>query len=162
MSAPAGEDLRELERLLTVAADEGVSAAEAYLQDELGVGRTDLMRMLDTLREHGKAVEVAPGEWGQGDGPAAAEEAAVAPVVVQTAEVDEPEAGVALDDPRLTSFEGAQEYIAEHLQSARAASHVRLSRGMVAALEPDALGKLIQAGIDDVGDGLVFRFEVTP
>lgn len=162
MSAPADGDLRECERLLTVAAEEGVAVSEAWLQDELGVGRTDLMRMLDTLREHGKAVEVAPGEWGQGDGPAAAEEAAVAPVVVQTADVDEPEAGVALDDPRPTSFEGAQEYIAEHLRSAPPASHVRLSRGMVAALEPDALGKLIRAGIDDVGDGLVFRFEVTP
>lgn len=158
MSAPATEDLRELSRLLIVASEAGDVVTTAVLQDELGVGRTDLMRMLDTLREHGGATEVAPDEWSAGAGEEAQAEAD-APVRVATAEVADEVDELAPTGHTMLDAGSGQFYqqIGPVLTS-----HVRLSRGMVAALEPDALGKLIQAGIDDVGDGLVFRFEVTP
>ena len=139
MSAPASEDLRELERLLDIGREVGAAVSIASLREDLGVGHDDLQTMLDVLREHGKAVEESPGAWIGGDGAPPAP----APVEVTLPQGYDPEHGEIRD--------------ARELDEPPAIASVRLTRGMVAALEPDALGKLIQAGIADAAGAFILE-----
>lgn len=155
MSAPAGEVVRELERDLLVASESGETRTFAELQDTYGLGHEDLAAALDTLREHGKAVEAAPGEWrgpmadelGSGP-PAGAGESAdgAGPVVVSVGE-GEPE------DERPPA-----RWLSE---SAQVQPTVRLTMAIADALEPQSLGALVKAGIEEArGDGVPFWLEV--
>lgn len=159
MAMPATEDLRELERLLLVAQETGETMGVARLSDELGVGHNDLLEMLGTLREVGKAHEETPGEWIRGYGvvpdDGAPEGGRVEVSGGDPGEVDGPPARGVEVDAVGQAFGG--EFFA-----VPAAAQVRLTRAMVDALEPAALGALIAAGVSGVADGEVFRFEVTP
>jgi hypothetical protein len=157
MAAPASEDLRELERVLTAAAERGESCSVGGLREEMDVGTAELSAMLDTLREHGKAVEEAPGEW---RGPLMDEIDAAAPAaeplrVVVNADVPEAREVEEIPIPR-----GRTEWTTMGYEQGSQPT-VRLTRAIAEALDADALGKLVKAGLEDVGDG-VFVLEVTP
>lgn len=161
MAAPASEDLRELERLLTVARETNDTLTEAVLMDELGCGHNDLTAMLDTLREHGKAVQESPGEWVAGDGePAQAESERVKVHLVE----NEPEGddAAAIERAPVDALEPITPQWTGLVPPFITPADVRLTRAMVAALDPAALGALIQAGLEGVEDGAVFRIEVMP
>lgn len=149
MSAPASEDLRELERLLVVAAETGEPREFASLREELAIGHDDMQKALDTLREHGKAQEVAPGMW---SGPeAGAVSVPPAPVVVSA---PEPEPLADLD-------EGYADAATREAMRFDVAPTVRLTVAIANALDPDALGKLVKAGIEEASAaGETFTLEV--
>jgi hypothetical protein len=156
MAAPASEDLRELERLLTVAAETDDRVTVAQVREEFEVGHNDAMGMLNTLREHGKAVEVAPGEW---QGPSLDEldgaQQGPGPVVVRTPDppdqLEEDEQAAPREAPQWgTAFAGGSE------------PTVRLTMAIAEALDAEAIGKLVKAAIEGVEDGEVFVLEVTP
>lgn len=160
MAAPANEMLRELERVLTLAADSGEPAARASLQAELGVGGDELQSMLDELRAHGKAVEVTPGEW---RGPLA-EDGAAEPQPV-TVSAPEPENQDELSDEQVRAWFARQdrEPMAAPMPAVDMVSGatVRLTPAVADALDPEALGKLVKAGIDEAkAVGLPFILEV--
>lgn len=153
MSAPASEDLRELERLLLVAREQGESIEFAQLREELQIGHDDLMTALSTLSEHGKAHEEAPGFWTGG-----ADEDRGPVVVSVAAPADEPDgseaAAVALD--RLDRREAPA--LAEY---ATAGPTIRLTVAVANALDAESLGKLVKAGIDEaVAEHRDFTLEV--
>jgi hypothetical protein len=157
VSAPAGEDLRELERELTVAAESGEPMTLAAVQESLGVGHDDAVGALETLREHGKAVEVAPGEW---SGPtqdeldaAAASSVEATPRVVVRADVPEE----AEDVPRRARAPAGAEGILTLAEPT-----VRLTMAIAEALDADAIGKLVKAAIAGTEAGEVFILEITP
>lgn len=111
------------------------TVAEATIQEEVGIGGGDLRATLDVLREGGKAVEEAPGEW---RAPYEDEErAAAAPPTAPSIPDDGDEREHASPVPRRTRA---------------AAVETKLTAGMAKALGPDALGQIVHAGIEDAGE----------
>jgi biotin operon repressor len=156
MSEPANEETRELGRTLLIAAESGQTRHLAELREEMGVSTAELSQMLDTLREHGQAVEVAPGEW---RGPLADEvEAAAAPL--EPVRVSVPANAEDNGEGRLSPPEtfdplrsGVQVF----------APTVRLTMAIANALEPEALGALVKAGISESEErNETFVLEVLP
>jgi hypothetical protein len=142
----------ELERIT----DTGELASRARLREAVGLGAGDLERALGVLRDRGQASEVEPDgyrlvrdEHDLVPGPGQ-------PVV--------PEPGVSLAEAEaakpagpMTAFQ-AGDYREEYERSAT----VTMPRAMVDAIDADALGKILKAGIDAAPDGEAFVFEVTP
>lgn len=118
------------------------------LQVACGVGSGDLEASLDELRAEGLVTEVAPGEW-EWISEELREERAVARGEAPAAEPEERE--------RVTAIESGS----GRVEFARDA-HVSMPRGVVAVLDEQALGALVKAGIENVGEGETFVFEVTP
>lgn len=152
MAAPASEDLREAARLLQIAGETGEPVSFATLQGELGVGHDDLSSILATLAEHGKAEEVAPGEWSAPDTatlPAPADDGRVRVRVSESDEPDEPGAGAEAD-----------EFAFGRVLSQPS---VRLTMAIAAALDAAALGQIVKAGIEDAASrDEPFTMEVLP
>lgn len=153
MASPATSDLRELERALRLATDQGATREFASLREEFEVGHDDMEAMLDLLRTHGKAVEDAPGEWrapydDEGVDDDDPEVEAGLRVSAETDESAQPAAAAQPGEAQRWGFAGAM------------LPHVRLTRSIAAALEAEALGRLVLAGIADT-DG-VFVLEVVP
>lgn len=171
MAAPASEEVRELERLLVIAADSGEPVAFAKLQEELGMGHGDLEAALDVLRAHGKASEVAPGEWSGGEGLSAveADEGEPEPVRVSVGE-GEGEAPATADEiaaraEALAARDGAPaEHLAQGWGSIGAEPTVRLTFAIASTLTAEVLGALVKAGIDDAAtrEDETFVLEVVP
>jgi hypothetical protein len=129
MSAPATEDLRELERLLLVAAETDETRGVEGLCEELGIVPSVMAGLLDELREHGKAIEAAPGEWR-------------GPMQDELDEVDvepEPPRVVVSSMEAVSGGVEAQE-VAPWRRSAvdSVPPHVRLTMGIAHALDPAA------------------------
>jgi hypothetical protein len=162
VSAPAGEDLRELERELTVAAEQGETREFGRLREEFGVGTQELQAMLDALREHGKAVEEAPGEW---RGPTL-DEVDSAPVesprVMVSADVPEDEGGMVPADGRIIERHGHGGLPAAMFAGQQADPNVRLTMAIAEALEAEALGQLVKAAIAGLPEHESFILEITP
>lgn len=153
MSAPASEDLRELERLLANASDSGETVSLNAMREEFpDWPRDGLLGALGTLREHGKAVEDAPGEW---RGPSS-EDASEAPRVAVSVS-DEPEEEDARPPAR-----AVMGVTGERVAMVSGEPTVRLTRSIAEALDSDALGKVVQAALNGLEDGEVFVLEVTP
>lgn len=153
MAGAATEDLRELARLLLIASEQGETCTTAALQDELGAGHDDLMGMLNTLREHGQAVEAAPGEW---RGPMADE-------VDRVAAAEAPRVGVHIDDGDAEQSPAATgSAFAVRGPMVNGEATVRITRAIADALEDGALGALVKAGLAGVEDGELFVMEVLP
>jgi hypothetical protein len=133
--------------------DAGDFRSRAQLQQACGVGAGDLGAILDSLRAEGVASELAPDEWALADSPAAGGEAAAVP------EVEEEEPGRPGGQweppelpgrPRVPRVEGEE-------------SRVTLTQGVAGALDEQALGALVKAGIDEAKEAsATFVFEVTP
>lgn len=142
VSAPASEDLRELERLLLVASESGESREFGTLREELAMGHDDLTEALSTLREHGKAHEEAPGYWTGGS-----DEASTGPVVVSVPdpvdEADDLRSAAALE--RFDRGRGGGAFTSE--SAAVAGATIRLTVAVANALDAESLGKLVKAGI---------------
>lgn len=158
MSAPAGETLRELERELLIASEQGETRAFGDLQGQLGVGHGQLEEALDTLREHGKAVEAAPGEW---RGPMA-DELGEGPVNGSQPEAEEPRVEVHVggeDEPgAISAVDGSR---VEFYPPPADQPTVRLTFAIADALEPASLGALVKAGISEAKEhGEPFWLEV--
>lgn len=146
MAAPASEDLRELSRLLVIAGETGEPREFATLQGELGLGHDDLAGALNTLRENGKAEELAPGMWTaplEADSPAPRGPLrVVAPTPGEVAE----------GEPATVAATGGPAY-----------SEVRLTMGIAQTLAAEVLGQLVKSGIDEAAEnGCGFVFEVAP
>lgn len=163
MAEPASEDLRELERLLVIAADSGETRSVAGLQEELGMGRSDLMGALDVLREHGKAITVAPDEWsGPGVEDMPPESADAGPVRVSVSDdEDGGERAVEYFRRQDGQLEPLPDGEARRWHTIGAAGPtVRLTRAIADALDPEAIGKIVKAGLESA-DGDRFILEVT-
>lgn len=150
MAAPADEQLRELSRLLVIASETGDARSFPSLQEELGVGHDDLAGMLDRLREHGQAIEAAPGEWR-------------GPMADELPREQEPEAEpesprVRVDAPADDLPEPGRGFLSEAVTFG---ATVRLTPGVAAALDAPALGAIVKAGIDEAKEaGVPFILEV--
>lgn len=160
---PAGPDLRELERLLVVAAETGETMTRARVQDEFQVGAGDADGMLSALREHGKAVEVAPGEW---RGPTQ-DELDRAPAEPERVVVDVPDEngdGAGTDDVMAQLQAGGRGggWTGARVAQVLGEPTVRLTRGIAEALDAEAVGKLVKAALDGLEEGEIFVLEVTP
>lgn len=132
MSAPASEMVREIARELEVAGEQGQTMSVAALRDHFELGHDDLLEALDALREHGQAVEAAPGEW---RGPMADELPQPEPPRVRVSVADEePPEREPLPRGTLLSSSGAT---------------VRLTPGVADALNAEALGAIVKAGIEE-------------
>lgn len=131
----------ELQRI----SDSGQLASRALLREQVGVGARDLDRALDVLRERGEASEVEP------DGFRMSRED------VQ----DAPDAPPAVAAPQRTGDTRERISRVGDVEFAREAT-VTMPRAMVDAIDADALGKILKAGIDAAPAGLSFVFEVTP
>ena len=145
MTAPEWA-LPMVERALADKAVGGETITEAALQEEVGIGHDDLRATLDALREEGKAVEEAPGEW---RAPYEDEEQIEAgePAAERASSADLP--STALSAPRADS----------RLARAGEVTTV-LTAGMAKSLGADALGQFIHAGIEDAsGRPFVLRVE---
>lgn len=145
-SAPVHEMSRECANLLVVAAEQGEPISEGRLREELGVGHDDLRGMLAQLSDRGMASEVAPGSWTAG---VAEAESMPEPVVVSVAERAEA-------SPRLADAPDALQ------AGVMVDATVRITRGIAHALDAEALGKLLLAGLADTGDDDVFVLEIVP
>lgn len=160
MSAPANEDIRELERLLVVAADLGEARSEASLREELGLGAHDLQSVLGLLREHGKAFEETPGEW---RGPLM-DEGANAPVVVSVSDAVDPDASpAAMHAAALEAMahRGPDMTALPFAPALSAGATVQLTPGVAAALSAEALGAVVKAGIDEaIAAGMPFVLRI--
>lgn len=170
MAAPASEDLRELERDLELAAERGETVTRAEVQEKYGAGAGDVDEMLNVLREHGKAFEVAPGEW-RGPTLAELEEARAAVVEPPRVKVSVPDGDGDVDPDFAARAERLSDAITrrrllgatgERVAMVAGEPTVRLTRAIAAALDADALGKVVQAALDGLEDGEVFVLEVTP
>lgn len=151
MSAPASEDLRELERMLVIAGETGEPRPFAELREELAFGHEAMVDALDVLRQHGKAEEVAPGLWSSMEGAPPAP-AAKGPVLVS---VSEPERQTMAD-----VLDGSD---AEVSRGPLAYGEVRLTMGIASSLSAEVLGQLVKSGIDEAAAaGGGFVLEVTP
>lgn len=167
MSAPATEDVRELERLLVIAADSGEPVSFAKLQEELGLGHADLRASLDVLREHGKASEVTPGEWSGGEGLSAVEaEGDPEPVRVSVGESESSPTADEIDSraEALIARDGQPTELAQGWGSIGAEPTVRLTFAIASTLSAEVLGALVKAGIDDAAtrEDETFVLEVVP
>lgn len=156
VSAPATEDLRELERLLVVAAETGESREFGTLREELAMGHDDLTQALNVLREHGKAHEESPGCWTGGSDDAGG------PVVVSVPDPAEPheENGGAAALERFDRARGEPRPFTSE-SAAVAGATIRLTVAVANALDAESLGKLVKAGISEaVEQELPFTMEV--
>lgn len=125
------------------------------LRTETGVGHDDMTDVLNVLRERGDAIEGAPGEWRRPfddeledlqASSASAGEGEEEPVVGAASERS--------SEDDLSEFEGrlrerrGRAVLGEAV-SARLTDdgEVRLTVGVAVALGPEALGKLVEAGI---------------
>lgn len=152
MASPASEDLRELARLLEIAADTGDRVTLAQVREEFGVGHEDALALLGELRANGKAIEVAPGEWEAPSGiegvtmPVDESVAEPARVVVSTPDLEPPPArgaqGVFVGGPAVPT--------------------VRLTMAVAEALNAEALGQVVKAALGGLEDGEAFYLEVAP
>lgn len=147
MAAPATEDLRELERLLLIAADGGSELTVSAVQEAFSASHEAAAEMLGTLREHGKAIEVVPGGW---RGPLASEGTSLEPAEPQRVQVTAAPA----DDPEL-SAEPPQGYWG-------VGPTVRITRAIAENMTDVSLGQLVQAGLKSVGEDETFEMEVIP
>lgn len=166
MSAPASSDLRELERELLMAAERGETLSIAEMQEIAGAGHDDLMAMLDTLREHGKAVEDAPGDW---RGPLQDELDAIAaadrkpdPVRVSVPDHESENGGGRAAE--LAELAGRQRIETEPAPAEWFGPDptVRLTRSIAEALDAEALGKVVQAALQGLDDSEPFLLEILP
>lgn len=147
MSAPATDDLRELARLLVVAAETGEPREFASLQEELALGHDDMAVALDSLREHGQAQELAPGMWSGPDGESRLPNPAPRLTVAAPTPEDD-------DDEDAAEFGELPRGSTSLLE---AGATVRLTVGVAAALDAPALGAIVQAGISEAHEqGLPF------
>lgn len=160
-SAPVHEMSRECANLLVVAAEQGEPISEGRLREELGVGHDDLRGMLAQLSDRGMASEVAPGSWTAG---VAEAESMPEPVVVSVAERAEASPRLAdAPDARQGRGERQGRDIEQWLQAGvMVDATVRITRGIAHALDAEALGKLLLAGLADTGDDDVFVLEIVP
>lgn len=161
MSAPADEMVRELERVLAEAGELGQARTVTELREEVGVGHDDLTAALDVLREHGKAQEVAPGEW---SGPDGGEEMPGEPEPLR---VSVPDDGAAAAWEALRRLDGANTHeVAEpgpaHAGFALGGANVRLTRAIADELDAAALGQIVKAGLKGVAAKAEFVLEVLP
>lgn len=156
MAAPATEELRELARELTIAAEQGETRRFDELREQLGMGHEDLEQALGTLREHGQAVEASPGEWRgplmdelEGGRPAGADDD-------ERVRVSVPDASEAGEEEEPAQAGGAAlDFLAP------GDATVRLNRAIADALDDESLGKIVKAGLAGSGDE-VFVLEVLP
>lgn len=148
MAAPATEDLRELERLLLIAADGGSELTVSAVQEAFGASHEEAAGMLGTLREHGKAIEVVPGGW---RGPLVSETPAD---LAEPARVQVAAPAPAAEDPDLPA-EASQGYWG-------VGPTVRITRAIAENMTDVALGQLVQAGLKSVGEDETFEMEVIP
>lgn len=160
MATPATEDLRELERLLAEAGDLGRTRSFESLREELGLGHNDLTEAIDTLREVGKAVEVAPGEWSGPNGDESGEPEPLRVSVPEVAESERLDAAAAA----LRRRDGGQAYeaaVASGLIGGPETT-VRLTRAIADELDAAALGQIVKAGLKGVDATVPFVLEVQP
>lgn len=156
MSAPATSDMREIERLLMVAAETGQNLTVTALMGEVpGVDVAGITATLQALREVGKAFEDAPGEW---RGPYEDEIAAVA--------AGEPEPIVVSVPAPETPDEGPPDWFGQSDNRRRpqvsAGPTVKLTPAIAAALSAESLGAVVKAGIDEADKaGIPFILEVS-
>lgn len=159
---PVHEMSREVQRLLVVAKDSGEPASEALLQEECGLGHDDLHGVLDQLREHGMAEEVAPGEW---QAPSDRVPARALEVEVPDEPDDRVEAARAAMRERDEMSSEVQRLLGSRAggSSFAGAPTVRLTTAIANALDAEALGKLVKAGIDEAtAHDQPFTLEVAP
>jgi hypothetical protein len=146
MATPATGDLRELERLLLIAADDGSELTVSAVQEAFGVVHEEAVGMLGTLREHGKAIEVVPGGW---RGPLASEGMALeAPPEPQRVQVQE--LGAVPDEDPVPPAGWSL------------GPTVRITRAIAENMTDVALGQLVQAGLKSVAEDETFEMEVIP
>lgn len=154
MSAPATEELREIENMLVAASEQGETLMTAAVAEQLGLDGDEAHEALVTLSQHGKAEQVAPGEWTQPD-PAE-----------RRAEAKAEAAGrvrVALGEEAHDLEPGETHERALLSEAPALAPTVRLTMAIAKAMTAEALGGLVKAGIDDADTrGETFTLEVLP
>lgn len=164
MSAPASEDLRELERQLEMAAERGETMTINALRTEFdGSGSPatvdEVLEMLGTLRQHGKAIEEAPGEW---RGPTLDElERMEEPARVTVTLPETPDGPPDPDEVR----NGAGRALVRQLEQSFGGGvepTVRITQAIAEQMTAEALGQLVAAGLKSVAEGETFLLEVLP
>jgi hypothetical protein len=159
MAAPANEMLRELERELEIAKDEGVTLSVEELMERVALEGDDMDAALDILRTHGKAVEESPRQWRAPYGDEVPEAVESARVRV-SATTDESHDGVAASMEQWEAEQLPLPPLIPPLQYIPPQATVRLTRSIADALNAESLGQLVKAGIGDT-DG-PFLLEVVP
>lgn len=167
MSDRAAPAARDVEALLTAATEQNETWTIERLMDELGTSESDVAEALDQLRSVGKAMEDTPGEWrGPYEYERRSEVGEPGPVTVTVSEDDgEPGETFVRDTftgrpgTRLEEHAGEYGAVWEGVVESQPVS-ARLTRGMATALGAEALGALVQAGIEETPEGQPFTLEV--
>lgn len=147
---PVHEMAREVAMALVNAREQGETVPEAKLREDFGLGHDDLRGILEQLAGRGMAQEVTPGDWESID---TREEE---PVEADSGRVrvNVPEPG---DEPEAQEEEP---FAPEPFLMSQPT--VRLTVAIADALDAEALGKLVKAGIEDSADDEVFVLEIVP
>lgn len=137
------------------ASDVGELRSRAALQEALGMGSGDLDRALDALRDRGAVSEVEP------DGFRLGVEEPPGVAVPDRPGVPEPGVSLAEAEARAKPRPAGRAVRVGDVEFERVAT-VTMPRAMIAALDANALGALLIAGIEAAPEGEAFVFEVTP
>lgn len=145
--------LSEVGNALDRARDDGEPATTGALREQVGIGHEDLQDVLSALRERGEAVEAAPGEWRR---PFEDEQATQRAAATEAADGEE-DGGV--DEPSTAApARGARRGA---VMVATEDGQVVLTAKVLAALDAETIGKIVQAGVEDAGED-VFTLTVRP
>lgn len=123
-------------------AEGGRSVTTAALREELGLGHEDLRDVLDVLREQGGALEAAPGEWRP---PYDDERPSVSSEGAGERESDGPGA----EQPGADRSSALEPLSAPSRVLVGQAEQIRLTHSVLAAMDSETIGKIVQAGANE-------------
>lgn len=149
--------------VLRRARDVGETRSRSQLQDEVGIGAGDLEAALDALRTAGEVRNPTPDEFEATGGVEGSDEPAPARSNESDAEAVREgafgEPAPREDGPLLPGFASELDAAARRLARAPEDRETVLSRAMVESLDPEALGKLVLAGVQGEDGAFVLRVE---
>lgn len=145
--------LDDVRQRLIAAGEQGEMLTVAALREAIGIGHDDLTDVLNTLREAGDAVEGAPNEWrapyddeleSRAGGEAAADDGS-------EEDADDERGAAALREHDERARRRGQPLVAPIAASGAAPTtgEVVLTMAVAKALDPETIGKLVEAGINE-------------